>query len=135
MKGFAWKRHKKGPTWQPATRCVVPEAGFEPARAKVCPEDFKSAVSAIPPLRPGARRLYNAMKSASTEAAPKEPLQEVRFTHPKALPLQSEKALLQNDEARDDHVGPLRLERSEEHTSELQSRENLVCRLLLEKKK
>src|SRR5690606_40561837 len=29
--------------------------------------------------------------------------------------------------------GPLRL-RSEEHTSELQSRENLVCRLLLEKK-
>src|SRR5690606_41771733 len=30
-------------------------------------------------------------------------------------------------------VGPR--ERSEEHTSELQSRENLVCRLLLEKKK
>src|SRR5207302_7252561 len=29
----------------------------------------------------------------------------------------------------------LRDERSEEHTSELQSRENLVCRLLLEKKK
>src|SRR5690606_40274077 len=28
-----------------------------------------------------------------------------------------------------------RKERSEEHTSELQSRENLVCRLLLEKKK
>src|SRR5207302_4833416 len=31
-------------------------------------------------------------------------------------------------------VSPL-LFRSEEHTSELQSRENLVCRLLLEKKK
>src|SRR5207302_7678750 len=30
---------------------------------------------------------------------------------------------------------PFRLVRSEEHTSELQSRENLVCRLLLEKKK
>src|SRR5207302_7715332 len=29
----------------------------------------------------------------------------------------------------------LRPPRSEEHTSELQSRENLVCRLLLEKKK
>src|SRR5690606_41944262 len=29
----------------------------------------------------------------------------------------------------------VRRERSEEHTSELQSRENLVCRLLLEKKK
>src|SRR5690606_41827290 len=35
-------------------------------------------------------------------------------------------------------VGPLQAggirDRSEEHTSELQSRENLVCRLLLEKK-
>src|SRR5690606_41043057 len=31
--------------------------------------------------------------------------------------------------------GNARLPRSEEHTSELQSRENLVCRLLLEKKK
>src|SRR3712207_7233293 len=30
---------------------------------------------------------------------------------------------------------PLRWERSEEHTSELQSRQYLVCRLLLEKKK
>src|SRR5690606_39654849 len=30
---------------------------------------------------------------------------------------------------------PCRRRRSEEHTSELQSRENLVCRLLLEKKK
>src|SRR5690606_41193155 len=29
---------------------------------------------------------------------------------------------------------PADLDRSEEHTSELQSRENLVCRLLLEKK-
>src|SRR5205085_10569081 len=33
---------------------------------------------------------------------------------------------------RDDHVG---IVRSEEHTSELQSQSNLVCRLLLEKKK
>src|SRR5436309_7460405 len=32
-------------------------------------------------------------------------------------------------------VGRDRFQRSEEHTSELQSRENLVCRLLLEKKK
>src|SRR2546430_8266383 len=30
---------------------------------------------------------------------------------------------------------PPRFERSEEHTSELQSQSNLVCRLLLEKKK
>src|SRR5690606_42039649 len=32
-------------------------------------------------------------------------------------------------------AGSVAVERSEEHTSELQSRENLVCRLLLEKKK
>src|SRR5256886_10463990 len=32
-------------------------------------------------------------------------------------------------------TGPALLERSEEHTSELQSQSNLVCRLLLEKKK
>src|SRR5436309_9439332 len=39
---------------------------------------------------------------------------------------------------RDDVVGlesSIIMHRSEEHTSELQSRENLVCRLLLEKKK
>src|SRR2546430_13270203 len=34
-----------------------------------------------------------------------------------------------------DLVGPLIAPRSEEHTSELQSQSNLVCRLLLEKKK
>src|SRR5438445_8362419 len=33
------------------------------------------------------------------------------------------------------HPARRRLERSEEHTSELQSRQYLVCRLLLEKKK
>src|SRR5690606_41956105 len=32
-------------------------------------------------------------------------------------------------------AAPATITRSEEHTSELQSRENLVCRLLLEKKK
>src|SRR3712207_8090620 len=32
-------------------------------------------------------------------------------------------------------IGPAKLDRSEEHTSELQSRQYLVCRLLLEKKK
>src|SRR5436309_9067748 len=39
------------------------------------------------------------------------------------------------DQSGDDgHVAETALQRSEEHTSELQSRENLVCRLLLEKK-
>src|SRR2546430_7427283 len=35
----------------------------------------------------------------------------------------------------DSEVTPLGVLRSEEHTSELQSQSNLVCRLLLEKKK
>src|SRR5216683_5558497 len=34
-----------------------------------------------------------------------------------------------------DHLQPGQTQRSEEHTSELQSRSDLVCRLLLEKKK
>src|SRR2546430_5948355 len=34
-----------------------------------------------------------------------------------------------------EHAALARLQRSEEHTSELQSQSNLVCRLLLEKKK
>src|SRR2546430_13563149 len=37
--------------------------------------------------------------------------------------------------AREDVPGTLLEKRSEEHTSELQSQSNLVCRLLLEKKK
>src|SRR2546430_8087928 len=37
--------------------------------------------------------------------------------------------------ARGRHAGTNQCRRSEEHTSELQSQSNLVCRLLLEKKK
>src|SRR2546422_1899755 len=38
-------------------------------------------------------------------------------------------------EARSSAFDPKRIDRSEEHTSELQSRLHIVCRLLLEKKK
>src|SRR5688572_32503900 len=41
----------------------------------------------------------------------------------------------QRDRERQREVRHPRAERSEEHTSELQSQSNLVCRLLLEKKK
>src|SRR5690606_31588802 len=47
--------------------------------------------------------------------------------HPKTRFVNAHMAMLYYD--------PEKLARSEEHTSELQSRENLVCRLLLEKKK
>ena len=42
---------------------------------------------------------------------------------------------LQGDEGDDELHGGRQMDRSEEHTSELQSLTNLVCRLLLEKKK
>src|SRR5215475_8106527 len=56
-----------------------------------------------------------AIKSGHTDLLPEETLEAIRHHHV-AL------------------KGPCTT-RSEEHTSELQSRENLVCRLLLEKKK
>src|SRR5690606_40367796 len=43
--------------------------------------------------------------------------------------------LMLGDRLAEDYGHWARIPRSEEHTSELQSRENLVCRLLLEKKK
>src|SRR5438270_7681724 len=46
-----------------------------------------------------------------------------------------EALLLEHVEAEETQVADILLHRSEEHTSELQSQSNLVCRLLLEKKK
>src|SRR3712207_7115590 len=51
--------------------------------------------------------------------------QSVSSRAPAGKPCRSRKAV----------IGPARFHRSEEHTSELQSRQYLVCRLLLEKKK
>src|SRR5690349_23173653 len=52
-------------------------------------------------------------------------------------PARSTRCACQPESSCSGGVGPaaLRLARSEEHTSELQSRRDLVCRLLLEKKK
>src|SRR5690606_40156537 len=51
------------------------------------------------------------------------------------LPIRLQTArLAERGELSDSTPAPIN-DRSEEHTSELQSRENLVCRLLLEKKK
>src|SRR5690606_40827405 len=49
------------------------------------------------------------------------------YPHPDGLDSRSDRGA--------DHTEQGEVRRSEEHTSELQSRENLVCRLLLEKKK
>src|SRR5690606_41978324 len=67
--------------------------------------------------------------SSETVLTPRASSRELVFSTPCpasfAMPGNSRK-VNQSDESR---------RRSEEHTSELQSRENLVCRLLLEKKK
>src|SRR5690606_40223411 len=56
---------------------------------------------------------------------------EASFGRPVDVEIMPDGALLVSD----DQAGVIYRIRSEEHTSELQSRENLVCRLLLEKKK
>src|SRR2546430_9123444 len=53
-----------------------------------------------------------------------------------ALPISAAWRIAASCASRAQHAAPLhRGDRSEEHTSELQSQSNLVCRLLLEKKK
>src|SRR2546427_4799758 len=56
-------------------------------------------------------------------------LLEQPLVHPALLPRHQ---IVQRDDGRSIRASPVR---SEEHTSELQSQSNLVCRLLLEKKK
>src|SRR2546430_3442603 len=58
-------------------------------------------------------------------------LEDLRVANDRSAPVHPERLLAARDE--EDHAGVIF--RSEEHTSELQSQSNLVCRLLLEKKK
>src|SRR5690606_40374623 len=61
-----------------------------------------------------------------------------RMKAPREGQIMSERFERHRQPWRSDEVAKLKVlasKRSEEHTSELQSRENLVCRLLLEKKK
>src|SRR2546430_8032148 len=62
-------------------------------------------------------------RSRPTDAPDAEPFPDSRYRCPKAQ--------CEAEASRTPEPGP----RSEEHTSELQSQSNLVCRLLLEKKK
>src|SRR5690606_40915467 len=73
----------------------------------------------LPQRRTARGRRHPARQQPAAAAADREPvvLQRVADASQRARPRGSPAA------------------RSEEHTSELQSRENLVCRLLLEKKK
>src|SRR5690606_41005510 len=74
--------------------------------------------------------------SASAEEAPAEkPASEPAAADVAAKQDQASEEPLKGEQEGDGQAGESSIERSEEHTSELQSRENLVCRLLLEKKK
>src|SRR5690625_6968784 len=53
----------------------------------------------------------------------------------KSIMIRSNKILIKPKQTVGDRISKDKKERSEEHTSELQSRGHLVCRLLLEKKK
>src|SRR2546430_5398930 len=62
---------------------------------------------------------------------PRERLEEMADSHPK----RRSRAMTSSCASGDAFSTPSSAYRSEEHTSELQSQSNLVCRLLLEKKK
>src|SRR2546427_6833329 len=69
--------------------------------------------------------------NVAPEGAQPDLLLEVTETSPLALA----QVALRGDKPSIRIEGDVQLARSEEHTSELQSQSNLVCRLLLEKKK
>src|SRR5690606_41699301 len=75
----------------------------------------------------GACRDYNFKRHVSSQDGLIPADQYARYGREQAIAV-----AIGREFARPYNSGP---ERSEEHTSELQSRENLVCRLLLEKKK
>src|SRR5690606_4578085 len=89
---------------------VTPAAAAATVRSRYCASSSAATVRGVAPtaLRRLARRWSRGARTAASEA---------RVT----------------SEAAASSPAPM-TRRSEEHTSELQSRENLVCRLLLEKK-
>src|SRR5690349_24202908 len=76
-------------------------------------------------------------RSTGVAGGPSRATREPHAAPPPASPLSPalETALVENYRAGDQSLLFLNRRRSEEHTSELQSRRDLVCRLLLEKKK
>src|SRR5690554_7464783 len=70
---------------------------------------------------------YTTLFRSPLDAQARAPLGERRGAHAVGAAVLDAEVLHQS--------GPFEEQRSEEHTSELQSRPHLVCRLLLEKKK
>src|SRR5690606_41775240 len=107
--------------------------------------------TAPPPPAPRRRSLSHLTVSAAREASPlslhdalpisrrrERPGQRASWTHCRHRRRDEPRASAGGAQSRwqgEPWCRQRRRGRSEEHTSELQSRENLVCRLLLEKKK
>src|SRR3712207_7412130 len=85
---------------------------------------FRSQFHAVVPLRRRTRR--------GAPGGPRRPSDRAAAAGEADDQRDQEEDQEQEEQDPGDHAGP---DRSEEHTSELQSRQYLVCRLLLEKKK
>src|SRR5690554_7534679 len=102
-------------------------------------EEFEQVQKQL--FRRGVEALLNAELTAHLghEKGSKPSSKNVRNGHSeKTLKTDSGKTLIRVPRDRDSSFEPVLVpkhKRSEEHTSELQSRPHLVCRLLLEKKK
>src|SRR3712207_8131563 len=111
---------------RPPRSTLFPYTTLFRSRAQVDPEDARGAAQYQ--LQLGW--LVEFHVCGEPEPVPQRPGQR---TGPGGGADQGERGNLQGDRSR---TGPLtHHHRSEEHTSELQSRQYLVCRLLLEKKK
>src|SRR5690606_42139803 len=80
-----------------------------------------------------AATVYRIAGVAAPETVDGRALEEILAGGPDALAVNAEEFRVAAPIDGGDYVLTLHASRSEEHTSELQSRENLVCRLLLEK--
>src|SRR5699024_12312295 len=96
-------------------------------------------VTALPPSAIRTLSLHDALPISCAPAGSSLPSFEPES--PSELPQPTTKKLINNNKPKIDNLFFISsllkylLKRSEEHTSELQSRFDLVCRLLLEKKK
>src|SRR5690606_33505474 len=106
----------------PTAAEIAQELDFSEAKVKSSLKNSTRSLSMDAPFQEGENdnNLYDVLSSGESPNPDKSLLHE-------SLRIEINRAL--------DTLAPREADRSEEHTSELQSRENLVCRLLLEKKK
>src|SRR5206468_13049330 len=87
------------------------------------------------PLHPfPTRRSSDLLAACAGHGAPAFPLQRRRTAAARREKVLNGAPFRRAGDSHHDARKPRHLDRSEEHTSELQSRSDLVCRLLLEKK-